>query len=313
MAVELVRSHLRVIILLTLGAAVGWGCGGKADDALGLIPADAATVTVVDVELIRSEATDEVLYGFEKGWEERSLGGIGFSFEDLKTLVEVLGVEYGYALILEGRFDFEHIREELYDRGFERSTYQDYVMWEREQGVSVSLVGDRDQAVVGNVLSVKSVLGTLGSGVGILDDDDNDVARVLDRAGKGWVISASNDDLMHGCTGILDLRGCRAMGTVTSKSDEGYLQEFLYRFRTDREAEVGLDSLGEVYRDAPGGMPEMEVERAEDGGAFIVVPAGIDALCGELSDDACASLILSSWAMKFESLYGSGIDDRRHE
>ena len=294
-----VRPYLPLVVLLALGLAVGWGCGGGSSrGALELVPADASIVNVVNVERVRSEATDDVLNGVEEAWEEVTLEDIGFSFHDLKTLVEVFGIEYGDVLILEGESDSERIREELGDRGFGQTLYEGYIVSERGPGMSIALVGDRSQAVVGNLRGVKGVLGTLSDGIGILDDD-NALARVLDRGREGWSFAAISDDYWQNCTGIMGLGGCSAMGVTLSKSAEGYLQETLFLFRSEQEAEAGLDVLDAANRASRTGALEMEVERLGDGGALIVMFEGTDE--NYIQND------ILSLISKFDSIFGGGI------
>ena len=255
-----------------LGAAVAWGCGrGASDGPLELVPPDASSVTVIDVERIRGEASDRLTDVFEEVWDADSsedlqsffddlviMGStdwgstprdIGFLFNDLKFLVRAALDEDGRMLILEGGFDFEDIRDELDAADFDDDRHRGYEIWEHEEGGSsraVALIEGRGQAVMGDTDVVKSALETLGRGSGsLLDLTDSGLARVLRGAGEGWIVDAYDTCFLP------EDSGCRSSATVASKVDEEYLVEALYLFRSERLAESEVDDfegfLGDFY------------------------------------------------------------------
>ena len=276
-----------------LGAAIAWGCGGGASDGpLELVPPDASSFTVIDVERIRGEAPDRLTDVFEEVWGADSsedlqsffddlviMGStdwdstpkdIGFLFDDLKFLVRVALDEDGRMLILEGEFDFEDVRDELDAADFEDDRHRGYEIWEHgEEGSSraVALIEGRGQAVTGDADAVRSALETLDRGSGsLLDTTDNGLARVLMGAGEGWIVDA------HDTCYLPEDSGCRSSATVALRVNEEYLVEALYLFRSERSAESEVNDVEGYLRDLFGDLYD-EV-RAD--GEFIVAEATVD-------------------------------------
>ncbi len=276
-----------------LGVAIAWGCGGGASDGpLELVPPDASSVTVIDVERIRGEAAGKLTDVLEEVWGADSsedlqslfddlviMGStdwgstpknIGFLFDDLKFLVRVALDEDGRMLILEGGFGFEDIRDELDAADFDDDRHRGYEIWEHEEGGSsraVALIEGRGQAVMGDADAVKSVLETLDRGSGsLLDINDSELARVLKRAGEGWIVDA------HDTCFLSEDSGCLSSATVASRVDGEYLVEALYLFRSERSAESDMDDVKGYLRDSLGDLYD-EV-RAD--GEFVVADLKVD-------------------------------------
>ena len=229
-----------VVVLIMRGGSLPGG-------PLGLVPDDASWLRVVDVErLLTGDAPDDSADDFEDEWEDR-LDDIGVSLDDLKTLVQAQGDD-GTVLAFGGDLDFEQIRDELEDARYDDDDYQGYVVWDDGDlwVEAAALLDGRGEVVIGSTDAVEDVLKALSRGSrSLLQDDDNDLRRVLERAGQGWVLFA-----LEGCQGT-GVRGCEAVGAAVSEGSESYLVEttFAYLFRNERTAESELEDLEDYLDD----------------------------------------------------------------
>ena len=67
----------------------------------------------------------------------------------------------GNYYITKGEFDFDSIKNELEDQGYDDGTYRDQEIWETEDGPGVALFEDAGSYVYGSVDTVKEVLKAL--------------------------------------------------------------------------------------------------------------------------------------------------------
>ena len=228
-----------VVVLIMRGGSLPGG-------PLGLVPDDASWVQVVDVErFLDGDAPDDSGDDFEDEWEDR-LDDIGVSLDDLDTLVQAQGDD-GTVLVFGGDLDFEQIRDELDDGRYDDDDYQGYEVWDDGDlwVEAAALLDGRGEMVVGSTDAVEGVLKALSRGSGsLLQDDDNDLRRALERAGQGWVVFG-----LEGCQGA-GVRGCEAVGAAVSEGSESYLVEttFAYLFRNERTAGVGAGGPGRLPR-----------------------------------------------------------------
>lgn len=276
-------SFLSIIGLLLLGTAslltiAGQACGGSSlpDDTLYLVPDDASSVTVEDVQLLFREAPNKFEDAFESNWKD-DLHDIGVSTNDLATIVTA-SVDDEMLVILEGRLDFEQIRDKLDDAG----QYQGHEMWKgpeygelwsggRFAESVVALIEDHDQAVIGSNDVVKSVLRDFIRGSGSLfDNADREVARVLKKVGHGWTTSA------HEECNATEFRGCQAMGYAIAMGSESSFVEFTlaYLFRDEGAAESQMDDLEKFLDD---GLPrKLDIEEVRLDGEFVLFTITMD-------------------------------------
>ena len=239
---------------------------------LGLVPDDASWVQVVDVErFLAGDAPGDAADDFEDEWEDR-LDDIGVSLDDLDTLVQAQGDD-GTVLVFGGDLDFDQIRDELDDARYDDDDYQGYEVWDDGNlwVEAVALLDGRGEVVIGSTDAVEGVLKALSRGSGSLfQDDDNDLRRVLERAGQGWVLFA-----LEGCQGA-GVRGCEAVGAAVSEGSESYLVEttFAYLFRNERTAESELEDLEDYLDDEF--SRDVDIEEVKTDGEFVIVTVSVD-------------------------------------
>ena len=254
-----------VVVLIMRGGSLPGG-------PLGLVPDDASWVQVVDVErFLAGDAPDDSADDFEDEWEDR-LDDIGVSLDDLDTLVQAYGDD-GTVLVFGGDLDFEQIRDELDDARYDDDDYQGYEVWDDGNlwVEAAALLDGRGEMVVGSTDAVEGVLKALSRGSGsLLQDDDNDLRRALERAGQGWVVLA-----LEGCQGA-GVRGCEAVGAAVSEGSESYLVEttFAYLFRNERTAESELEDLEDYLDDEF--SRDVDIEEVKTDGVFVIVTVSVD-------------------------------------
>ena len=197
---------------------------------------------------------------------------IGVSIGDLDTLVQAQGDD-GTVLVFGGDLDFEQIRDELDDARYDDDDYQGYEIWDDGDlwVKAAALLDGRGEVVIGNTDAVEGVLKALSRGSrSLLQDDDNDLRRALERAGQGWVVF-----VLEGCQGA-DVRGCKAVGVAVSEGSESYLVEttFAYLFRNERTAESELEDLEDYLDDEF--SRDVDIEEVKTDGVFVIVTVSVD-------------------------------------
>ena len=263
--VLVIAAVVVAVVLIVRGGSLPGG-------PFGLVPDDASWVQVVDVErFLDGDAPDDAADDFEDEWEDR-LDDIGVSLDDLDTLVQAQGDD-GTVLVFGGDLDFEQIRDELDDARYDDDDYQGYEVWDDGDlwVEAAALLDGRGEVVVGSTDAVEGVLKALSRGSGsLLQDDDNDLRRALERAGQGWVVFG-----LEGCQGA-GVRGCEAVGASVLEGSESYLVEttFAYLFRNERTAESELEDLEDYLDDEF--SRDVDIEEVKTDGKFVIVTVSVD-------------------------------------
>ncbi len=178
---------LIAVVVVVVVVLIMRGGGSLPGGPLGLVPAAAFWVQVVDVErLLAGDAPDDEADDFEDEWEDR-LYDLGVSLDDLDTLVQAQGDD-GTVLVFDGDLDFEQIRNELDDAGYDDDDYRGYVVWDDGDlwVEAAALLDGRGEVVIGSTDAGEGMLKALSRSSGsLLQDDDNDLRRALERAGQG--------------------------------------------------------------------------------------------------------------------------------
>ena len=249
---SIVGGALLLAITSLLGIA-GQACGGsfQPDGALSLVPDDASLVVVWDVQNLLGEAPDEYADLVENRWRNYFHDqNVGVSLEGLTTRVyaEVVG---GWMDVLEGGLDFEQLRARpagLF------------------AGYPVTVIEERGQAVIGTVFALRNVSDVFyGDSDSLLDDADNEVARVLKKAGHGWVAHARK-----GCR-ISGLRGCQALGVAMTRGTSSNRVDAVlaFLFVNNLVADSQVDNLEDFLEDD---LPqEMDIDVRVDGEFVVAV------------------------------------------
>ena len=272
------------LLVMALGAACG---GGPSDDPLGLVPDNSPSVAVFDVEqILQGNAPDGLTDTIEDTWED-DLDDIGVDIDDVSTVVVARGSD-GTMVVLDGKFDFEQVRDELDDADYDDSEYRGYEMWEGGNLFvrSAALLEGSGQIVLGRVSAVQNALKALSGSGSLLDDDQNSVLRALRKAGNGWQVEAWEEECSD-----WGVRGCEAIGRAISRGDDQYSVEFNYAvlLRNERTDESEMGDLEDAFED---GLPrQMDIQDVRADGEFVIVTIAVD------EDDF--DRIRDSWAYYF--------------
>ena len=263
-----------LVTLFTFGLLAA-GCDVRSASqggALELVPDDAHLLQLWDVEsVLGGDAPDALEDSIEAAWEER-LETIGVFIDDVGTVAEA-GMPSGGMAVVEGQIDLETVEDELDDAGYRDDEYQGYELWEGGSGFAdaVGVIADRGQLVIGPVDAVKTVLKSLNRDSGfLLDDDDNDMRRVLERVDNGWFVVAQ-----VGC-GRSDIRGCEALGASVSRGDGDYTlkMEYGFLFRNERTADSEMEDVEEYLEDRM--ARSVDIDEVLLDGEFVIVTMSVD-------------------------------------
>ena len=282
----LTKNLASIIALAAVVASVALACGGSSDSSssagsvssstsgvLGLVPDSVGTVRVMDVGEILQGNAPEMADGMVRDFEDE-LDGAGISIYDVSVLAFVEEDGDGYAMLLGGEFDFDDIRDALDDAGYDDDDYREYELWEGRGvggGYDVALLEDDGYVIMGMASgAVQDVLKSLGRDSLLLKADDNPLKRVLDRAGRGWLIEARSPCRWN-------VRGCDAMA-IASDTSEDYSVELTIAllFQSDRSAKSAERRIGDILEAAEDGISSLDYEEVIADGEFIVVKSSVD-------------------------------------
>jgi len=121
-----------VLAVLAVGAA---GCGTTKEPytlvlenyGLTWMPEDAQGALYMDVPLMQGD--DFLGQAFEEGETDEDLEGLGIDISQMDQAVIPVGMDSGEAGIVLGRFDFDHVREQLREHDLTEGTYLDIEFW----------------------------------------------------------------------------------------------------------------------------------------------------------------------------------------
>ena len=165
---------------------------------------------------------------------------------DEAEVLTVGGDEDHIYSIVQGEFDFEHIRDELSDSGYDDDDYRAYEIWTgggRRDVSTVALIDEDGLVLAGSGDTVERLVRSLARDESARDGDLQDMLRAMDRAGDGWVMVGVN-----GCADAL--RGCSASAfSIESRARYELRTTSVFLFRNESAAEAGLDDVEDLLVD----------------------------------------------------------------
>ena len=222
--------------------------------------------------LLNDEGLDDLQDKFLEAWEW--VEEYGIFLDDVTNVVSANDDRSNSLWLLSGEFEWDDVRDDLDDVGFDDSEYRNVEVWEESsRGLTVGLLEDRGLVVISSPEDdgVKDVIRALQSGEGFLfEDTDLEITRVLGRVKVGFQMMAE-----EGC-GDVDVRSCKGVAySVGRGEDELTLNlEWVFLFRSDSSARSGSSDIEDYFEDE---MPsEVDVEDVEQDGEYVVVRATID-------------------------------------
>lgn len=257
----------RTIVFCTLitAAALLAACGviGRSGNGLKFVPDDATTVVVFDVAAMLSEEdvpdaiSDEFEQGLEDIWEE-----LNISLSELDTMTISLADNSAGLIVISGQFDVSDLREGLEDNGYEEDTYRGFELWTGGFVLpnlsAVAVMEEEMHAILGETEYVQDVLKSANRSSGMLIDADNsDLKRVMDKAGSGLIIAAGSCEVDNDIVDLLEeVEDCEAIAGAVYSSDDEYAVgiKIAVLFGSEREAQRTLDEIEDgidsQYKDA---------------------------------------------------------------
>ena len=277
-----------VVMLYALATAVLAGCGGpsSATDPLDMLSDDTVVVFAYDMEAVNSgEAGDAIEEMLENYWDT-SFGAIGVLMNETESLT-VGGRASDVYTILKGEFDFEFIRDDLHDNGYEDDDYRGYEVWSGgglRDASTVALIEEDGLVLAGSDDAVQDILRNLARGASARDGAMRETLRAMDRAGEGWVVLGLSE-----CDD--DLRGCEA---VAFSIAPGERYEFrvteVVLFHDERTAESQMDEIEARAEDDDSGIMLEELTLEDE---TVIVVGSIDE--DEFADQVTMERGLLSW------------------
>ena len=239
------------------------GAAGPDSDILGLVPESAGRLEMYDVSAIsRRDVPGSFRDEFEDAWDDR-LDESGIDLYALETLVSS-GDDDWY--IVRGQIDFELVRDELADSGYEDDTYRGYELWEGGRRAAAIFQPD-GTAVFGASETIRDIVQAVSRETGLLTTaTDSDLKRVLEKVGRGYVVLAS-----VGCGVYQDVGGCLSHARRLSAAEGGGARAYeALQFTSAGRAQAEVE---EIEDQVDGTWDAVEVRVEEE---FVTVEATAD-------------------------------------
>ena len=269
-ALDFMRTVAGVALMSLL--LLAFACGGDSsgsESALRYLLADETQIAVLDMAAMS---------------EDTAPGSLADLHEELSTFFRVFGVHpenmdtlafaetsggSSDSVIIEGDLSFEDVRDVLHNNNAWEDTYRGVEIWEdRSAGSGAAVFEDAGVFVIGDLHRVKDTIKALESGDGsIANADETSIRRVLDGAGRGWILVAYADG-EGPCMGI----GCEAWASAIADGDKEYevKQTVVALFSTEKDAESNADKVEDSLKDY------WEVGDVSVDGALVTVEATAD-------------------------------------
>lgn len=262
-----------VYVVLLIG-----GCGGGTnvpDEPTHLIPDDWDGMVVHDVSrILGGDTPKEYVDGFDREGVP-AFETLGVYPEDISTLVTAVMPDGSRLSIMKGDFDFEGVRDELFDAGMDEDEYRGWELWTGGRGEwakSVAVLEDDDYLIIGprETAGPIDVLRGLGRESGLVAyDEDGHVDELLERVGEGWHVGMSSK---QDCWGV-NIRGCEAVAVSIRTGDEyDFVFTWVYAFRDERSARAAHDNLQDRFDR----IEAFDIQNVREDGPYIVVEGTLD-------------------------------------
>ena len=246
-----------VVIALVTGACGQGESGGSGepgeieipDRALGLLPADWVKYSMIDVGRLMDDGPEADVEEFEDSWGH-TLDQLGILTGEVAVLATASGQWDECVLVLQGKLDFDAVRDELSDSGMEEGEYRGFELWEGDGlplASEVALIEDGGFVLIGSG-GATTVLRGLSREVGLLEyEDDSDVHELLDRVGDGWNRQVwIGRDCLH-----IGVQRCEGVAWSVTPAGRGQDVDVTWAvaFRDERSARLEQDDVEEVFGD----------------------------------------------------------------
>ena len=206
---------LAIIVVVLLSGGGGTVPAGP----LNQVPDGYVQVVQWDVEnLLNGERLDDIQDEFLEAWE--GLEDYGIFLDDVTELVSANDDRSNSLLLLRGGFEWDDLRDDLDDVGFDDSEYRNVEVWEESRlGLNIGLLEDRGLVVISSPGDdgVKDVIRAVETGEGFLFEEvDLEITRALGKVKVGFQMMAE-----EGC-GEVYLRSCKGAAYSVGRGVDGF-------------------------------------------------------------------------------------------
>ena len=220
-------------------------CGGEeehaVDSLLQLLPRNADTFTLLDLEEVRDERLDDLEDQIATHFDTDQLYEWGIDLDDIDALL-LSDLDNADALtVLQGIFSTEDVADALDDAGYRDDVYRDIEIWvERRSNTAVALVAE-DTIIIGEGERVEDSIDAFIGATRSIEQED-DVSEIVDSLGDALTYSVEENS---------DYRGCRRWARGVRAESGELVAVFIFAFRdeetasdADRDIDDDLEELG---------------------------------------------------------------------
>ena len=232
-----------VLALLAVGVLIAlmapWGDGDEArsvDSLLQLLPRNADTFTLLDMEEVRGERLDELENQVATLFDLDRLYEWDIDLDDIDALLLSDMGNADALTVLQGIFRTDDVADALDDAGFRDDVYRDIEIWvDRRSDTAVALVAE-DTVVVGEGERVEDSVDAFIGATRSMEQED-DVSEIVDSLGDALAYSVEEN---------CDYRGCRRWAKGVGVESGELVAVFIFAFRdeetaTDAERDIDDD------------------------------------------------------------------------
>ena len=230
-------SLLAVGVVIALVAP--WGEGDEArsvDSLLQLLPRNADTFTLLDMEEVRGERLDELEDQVATLFDSGQLYEWDIDLDDIDALLLSDMGNADALTVLQGIFRTDDVADALDDAGFRDDVYRDIEIWvDRRSDTAVALAAE-DTIIFGEGERVEDSIDAFIGATRSIEQED-DVSEIVDSLGDALAYSVEEN---------CDYRGCRRWAKGVGVESGELVAVFIFAFRdeetaTDAERDIDDD------------------------------------------------------------------------
>ena len=222
-----------VLVLLAVGVVIAlkapWSDGEEArsvDSLLQLLPRNADTFTLLDLEAVRDERQDELEVQVSALFDSERLYQWGIDLDDVQTLLLSDPDESDALTVLQGIFRTDDVADALDAAGFRDDVYRDIEIWvDQRSDTAVALVAE-NTIVVGEGERVEDSIDAFIGATRSIEQED-DVSEIVDSLGEAPAYSVEEN---------CDYRGCRRWARGVRAESGELVAVFTFAFRDEETA-----------------------------------------------------------------------------
>ena len=266
---------MAVVAIIAVGAFVLLSDSGPPmpGTVLDLVPEDSGFVVRYDIPaiLLDEDFQDEALPNLITGHmirldtdDDNTFGDLVIDLETVEAFVAFGEHDFHDIVLLKGTFEFDDLRDDLDDAGYDDTTYRDYEVWNGTY--SYGLLEETGYIIYGGYEDiVEDILKILYQDEGSLANAESEVElkRLWDKAGEGLIVLMVADD--DTCDSI---RRCRGFSLNYRGLDgDEVAAEVMVLFSSENAAEDAADDYDDIadYFERYG----LDVADTESDGEFV--------------------------------------------